>query len=81
MTVVVCLGKIAWDAYLAHLLSQGIIARRSLYNFSHMAEYILPNGLHLMGSYHPSLRNTNTGRLDATMFAHVFVRARELAGL
>ncbi len=79
--VVVCLGKIAWDGYLAHLVTTGVIARRSAYSFRHEAEYILPNGLHLLGSYHPSLRNTNTGRLDAAMFARIFVRARELAGL
>jgi uracil-DNA glycosylase family 4 len=79
--VVVCLGKIAWDGFLAHLLLEGAIARRSDYRFAHGAEYTLPNGLHLLGSYHPSLRNTNTGRLDRTMFARVFVRARELAGL
>jgi uracil-DNA glycosylase len=79
--VVVCLGKIAWDGFLAHLLLQGVITRRSDYRFTHAAEYTLPNGLHLLGSYHPSLRNTNTGRLNRTMFAKVFVRARELAGL
>jgi uracil-DNA glycosylase family 4 len=79
--VVVCLGKIAWDGFLAHLLQAGVIARRSDYRFAHAAEYTLPNGLHLLGSYHPSLRNTNTGRLDRTMFARVFVRAREFAGL
>ncbi len=79
--VVVCLGKIAWDGYLAHLLHTGIIARRSDYKFTHGAEYVLPNGLRLLGSYHPSLRNTNTGRLDRPMFTRIFVRARELAGL
>ena len=79
--VVVCLGKIAWDGFLAHLLTAGVIARRSEYTFSHGAEYLLPNGLRLLGSYHPSLRNTNTGRLNRTMFTRVFVRARELAGL
>ena len=79
--VVVCLGKIAWDATLAHFLQQGLIERRSAFVFRHGAEYTLPNGIHLLGSYHPSLRNTNTGRLDRTMFARVFVRARELAGL
>jgi uracil-DNA glycosylase family 4 len=79
--VVVCLGKIAWDGYLAHLLHTGLITQKSLYRFTHGAGYILPNGLHLLGSYHPSLRNTNTGRLNRTMFAKVFVRARELAGL
>ncbi len=81
LRVVVCLGKIAWDGYLAHLLAEGTIARRSAYSFSHGAEYTLPNGLHLLGSYHPSLRNTNTGRLDVAMFARVFAHARELAGL
>jgi len=79
--VVVCLGKIAWDGFLAHLLLAGAIERRSDYRFAHGAEYTLPDGLRLLGSYHPSLRNTNTGRLNKTMFARVFVRARELAGL
>src|SRR5882757_6913562 len=79
--VVVCLGKIAWDGYLAHLLHTGLIAKKSVYRFTHGAEYTLPNGLRLLGSYHPSLRNTNTGRLDRTMFTKVFLHARELAGL
>ena len=77
--VVVCLGKIAWDGYLAHLLAQGVIERRSAYAFSHAAEYALPNGQTLLGSYHPSARNTNTGRLNRPMFARVFLRALELA--
>ena len=79
--VVVCLGKIAWDGYLAHLLLEGTIERRSAYTFGHGAEYGLPNGVVLLGSYHPSLRNTNTGRLNRVMFARVFVKAMELAGL
>lgn len=79
--VVVCLGKIAFDGYLAHLVSSGVIERRSAYRFAHGAHYVLPNGLHLLASYHPSLRNTNTGRLDQAMFTRIFVRARELAGL
>jgi uracil-DNA glycosylase family 4 len=79
--VVLCLGKIAWDGFLAHLLLRGEIARRSTYTFTHAAEYTLPSGLKLLGSYHPSLRNTNTGRLNRAMFARVIARARELAGL
>jgi uracil-DNA glycosylase family 4 len=79
--VVVCMGKIAWDGYLAHLLHTGVIARRSAFPFAHAAEHALPNGLHLLGTYHPSLRNTNTGRLDRPMFTRIFLRARELAGL
>jgi uracil-DNA glycosylase len=79
--VVVCLGKIAFDGYLAFLLQTGVIARKSAYRFAHGAHYVLPNGLHLLATYHPSLRNTNTGRLNRTMFTRVFLRARELAGL
>ena len=44
-------------------------------------QHRLPNGMVLLASYHPSLRNTNTGRLDRAMFTRVFVQARELAGL
>ncbi len=79
--VVVCLGKIAFDGYLAHLLREGVIERKSAYRFTHGAEYALPNGMTLLASYHPSLRNTNTGVLTRAMFARVFVRARELAGI
>jgi uracil-DNA glycosylase family 4 len=79
--VVVCLGKIAWDGYLAHLLATGAIERRSAYTFGHGAKYEMPNGTWLVGSYHPSLRNTNTGRLNKAMFARVFVKAMELAGI
>jgi uracil-DNA glycosylase family 4 len=79
--VVVCLGKIAFDGYLAHLIHTGVIARKSEYRFSHGAHYHLPNGLQLLATYHPSLRNTNTGRLNRTMFTRIFLRARELAGL
>jgi uracil-DNA glycosylase len=79
--VVVCLGKIAFDGYMAHLLDTGVITRKSEFRFSHGAYYVLPNGLHLLATYHPSLRNTNTGRLNSAMFTKIFVRARELAGL
>jgi uracil-DNA glycosylase len=79
--VVVCLGKIAFDGYLSHLVARGVIERKSTYRFAHGASYMLPNEVHLLCSYHPSLRNTNTGRLDRNMFTRIFVQARELAGL
>lgn len=81
LRVVVCLGKIAWDGFLAHMLNEGVIERRSAYVFGHGVEYLLPNGLKLMGSYHPSLRNTNTGRLNKAQFTRIFIKAREAAGL
>jgi uracil-DNA glycosylase len=39
----------------------------------------MPDGVTLLGSYHPSLQNTNTGRLTREMFLDVFDRARQLA--
>ena len=81
MRVVVALGRIAWDNYLAHLLAAGAIARRSDYGFAHGAEYRLPDGTFLLAPYHPPLRTPNTGSPDSVMFSRVFARARELAGL
>lgn len=78
--VVVCLGKIAFDSYLAYLLHSGVITRKSSYPFGHGAEYTLPGG-YLLASYHPSLRNTNTGLLDRPKFTRIFLRAKELAGI
>jgi uracil-DNA glycosylase family 4 len=81
LRLVVALGRIAFDGYLNFLIAQGVIDSRRHYPFGHGVEYRLPNGMTLLASYHPSLRNTNTGRLDKAMFTKIFVRARELAGL
>lgn len=79
LRVVVCLGRIAFDGLLAWALRNGIVSSRSGYTFGHSLEYHLPNGLAVITSYHPSLQNTNTGKLTAPMFLKVFQRARQLA--
>ncbi len=81
LRVVVALGRIGFDGYLNFLMREEVIASRREYPFAHGVEHRLPNGMVLVGSYHPSLRNTNTGRLNRAMFTKIFVRARELAGL
>jgi uracil-DNA glycosylase family 4 len=81
LRVVVCLGKIAFDGFLAHLRRTGKIASRTGLAFAHGAEFTLPGGLVLLASYHPSLQNTNTGKLTRPMLLKVFQRAKELAGL
>ena len=81
LRVVVCLGKIAFDGFLNHQMRAGRIASRTGLVFGHGAEYELPGGLMLLASYHPSLQNTNTGKLTRPMFLEVFMRARKLAGL
>ncbi len=79
--VVVCLGRIAFDGLLAYEQRRGKLNSRSGFVFAHGAEYKLPDGLTVIASFHPSLQNTNTGRLTRPMFLSVFKRARKLAGL
>ena len=81
LRVVVCLGKIAFDGFLAHARRSGMIPSRAGMNFAHGAEFTLPNGLAVIASYHPSQQNTNTGKLTRPMLLGIFQRARELAGL
>lgn len=80
LRVIVCLGKIGFDGVTQHLLRTGKITSRSKLKFAHGAEYKLPNGLTLLASYHPSLQNTNTGKLTKAMFFAIFRRARQLCG-
>jgi uracil-DNA glycosylase len=81
LRVVVCLGRIAFDGFLHHQRRAGHIAARTGFQFRHGAEYVLPGGLILLTSYHPSLQNTNTGKLTRAMLFVVFKRAREASGL
>jgi uracil-DNA glycosylase len=73
--VVVALGKIAFDAYLQLLKRQGLVIKPRPV-FAHGSTVTLSNGQTLMGSYHPSRQNTNTGKLTALMLLDVFRLAR-----
>ena len=81
LRVVVCLGKIAFDGFLAHARRTSQITSRTGITFAHGAEICLPNGVTVIASYHPSLQNTNTGKLTRTMLLEIFKRAREVAWL
>ena len=81
LRVVVCLGRIAFDGLLAHEQRSGSTIVRAKYTFAHGAEFTLPSGLAVIASYHPSLQNTNTGKLTRPMFLKIFERAKDLAGL
>jgi uracil-DNA glycosylase len=75
--VVLALGKIAWDAYLDILKSEGVIASRAKFVFAHGAVAKLPGeGPRLFGVYHPSQQNTQTGRVTEAMYAKVLRRIR-----
>jgi len=76
LRAVVVLGKVAFDAYLK--TRQKIFSeppgRRP--NFGHGAVHQFSDGITMISSYHPSQRNTQTGRLTAEMFDSVFASLR-----
>src|SRR5215471_15944491 len=73
--VVLGLGKIAWDAYFEVLKQEGKITSRTKFVFGHGAE-LRPvyDGPVLVGVYHPSQQNTQTGKVTAAMYAKVLRR-------
>ena len=75
--VVLALGQIAWAAVLAALGERGV-AFRPRPRFGHEAEVRIDTRRVLLGSYHPSRQNTQTGRLTREMLASVLARARSL---
>ena len=77
--VILALGKIAWDAYLDILKSEGLIASRAKFAFAHGAVAKLPgDGPRLVGVYHPSQQNTQTGKLTPAMYAKVLNHIRKM---
>jgi uracil-DNA glycosylase family 4 len=80
VSVVVALGRIAFDAYL-RLLTRSGVATRPRPQFGHGRAHHLPNGQTLFGCYHPSRQNTNTGKLTSRMMDDIFKRVREVLGI
>jgi uracil-DNA glycosylase len=79
--VVVTLGKIAFDAWLQLLKRRGTRPSPRP-QFGHGVVTKMGEGFPVVvGCYHPSRQNTNTGKLTARMMADVFRTARSLAGL
>ncbi len=76
LRVVVALGKIAWDAYLRARREREQSVPRPLPRFGHGAVARMPDGIVLLGSFHPSQQNTFTGKLTRPMLRAVFTRAR-----
>ncbi|MGH6931078.1 MAG: uracil-DNA glycosylase [Dongiaceae bacterium] len=74
LRAILALGRIAHDAVLA-----AFGCRLNGYKFGHGAKHGLPNGLHLVDSYHCSRYNTQTRVLTAAMFRDAVAIAGQLA--
>jgi uracil-DNA glycosylase len=71
MKVILTLGKVAFDAYCKLFKIEGLA-------FSHGACYRVEGQKTLLVSYHPSRRNTSTGKLRWQMWIDVFKTARTI---
>ncbi len=63
ITTILALGKIGHDACINYYKQRYDIKNRD-YKFSHGSKNKLPDNKFLIGSYHPSPRNVNTGRIN-----------------
>ncbi|MEO6462606.1 MAG: uracil-DNA glycosylase [Candidatus Eisenbacteria bacterium] len=83
--VIVALGALAWEHTLRAYEERGGVAGKPRPRHGHGAEVVLPGIVRddfaggrevtLLGSYHPSQQNTQTGRLTRPMFHSIFSRA------
>jgi uracil-DNA glycosylase family 4 len=80
--VVVALGKIAFDVWVRLLKRRGATVPSPRPRFGHgeIAHVDAPDSLPrlLLGCYHPSRQNTNTGKLTPAMMEGVFRKAKKL---
>jgi len=87
LRAVLSLGAVAHDAYLELLKDRGAPVVKARHRFAHGSVHRLDRSyegvgaLPLIGSYHVSFQNTNTGRLTTAMLDEVLDHAKDLAGL
>ena len=74
--VLIGLGLIGFDAILKLLEAHQVVLPRPRPPFGHNKVYKIGKYT-VIGTYHPSRQNTNTGRLTAPMFDLVFASARQ----
>ncbi len=75
--IIVALGKIAFDACL-NFYKEDYPIKNKDFIFSHGVKYKLPDKKILIGSYHPSPRNVNTGRIDIKKMVTLLKEVKKL---
>ena len=70
LKVIIALGKIAFDACIEFYKNNYDL--KDKFKFVHGKNYKLPNNIILVGCYHPSPRNVNTGRINEKKMTKLF---------
>ena len=77
LKVIVTLGKVAFDNCIKLYKKKFEIKKKFV--FKHGKTQLLPNGLIILSSYHPSPRNVNTKLVSDKMMINLFNKAKKLA--
>ena len=77
LKVIVTLGKVAFDNCVKLHKQKFNIKKKFI--FKHGKTQLLPNGLIILSSYHPSPRNVNTKLISEKMMIKLFKKAKRLA--
>ena len=77
LKVIVALGKIAFDACAYFYKSKYKFNEKI--KFAHNKVYKLPGNILIVGCYHPSPRNVNTGRINEKKMTNLFRKVLKLA--
>ena len=77
ITTIVALGKIGHDACVNYYKQHYEIKNKD-FIFSHGSTNILPDKKILIGSYHPSPRNVNTGRIDQNKMVKLLNKIKKI---
>ena len=74
-STILALGKIAYDACINYY-KQYYDLKNKDFVFSHGSQNILPDNKTLIGSYHPSPRNVNTGRITKPKMVNLLKKVK-----
>ena len=77
VSIIVALGKIGYDACLNYYKQYYEIKNKD-FIFSHGSKNILPDNKLLVGSYHPSPRNVNTGTINQNKMVKLLNSIKEI---
>jgi uracil-DNA glycosylase len=75
--IILALGKIAFDACI-NFYKEDYKIKNKDFIFSHAEKFKLPDSKILIGSYHPSPRNVNTGRLDSKKMISLLIEVKDI---